>query len=86
MPVKHKIEVFSAGCPACDDAIALVNRIAAPSSAIEVLDMHDATVASRARAYGIGRVPSVVIDGKLADCCASGGPDEATLRGLGIGA
>lgn len=81
---KHKIEVFSAGCPACEDTITLINRIAGPSSEIEVLDMHDPAVATRARAYGIGRVPSVVLDGKLADCCASGGPDEATLRGLGI--
>lgn len=81
----HKIEVFSAGCPACEDAIALINRIAGPSSEIEVLDMRDTAVANRARAYGIGRVPSVVIDGKLADCCAAGGPNEATLRGMGIG-
>ncbi len=74
------IEVFAAGCPACQDVVDLVNRVAAPGSSIRVLDMHDKTVAARAKALGIKSVPSVVIDGKLASCCASRGVDEAALR------
>ena len=31
MSAKRKIEVFSAGCPACEETIALVNRVACPS-------------------------------------------------------
>jgi hypothetical protein len=31
MNAKRTIEVFSAGCPACEDTIALVNRVACPS-------------------------------------------------------
>ena len=31
MSIKRKIEVFSAGCPACEETIKLVNRIACPS-------------------------------------------------------
>ena len=80
MAQQHTIEVFAAGCPACDDVIALVNRVAAPGSHVKVLDMHDASTAARARALGIKSVPSVVIDGKLASCCAARGVDEATLR------
>ena len=60
------IEVFAAGCPLCQDVIDLVNRVAAPGSKVHVLDMHDKTVAARAKALGIKSVPSVVIDGKLA--------------------
>jgi glutaredoxin 3 len=82
---KRKIEVFSAGCPTCEETIALVNRIACPSCEIEVLDMKDRAVAARAKAYGIRSVPSVVIDGKLAACCAGRGPDEASLKAAGIG-
>ena len=74
------IEVFAAGCPACQDVVDLVNRVAAPGSSIRVLDMHDKTVAARAKALGVKSVPSVVIDGKLAGCCASRGVDEAVLR------
>ncbi|MBI1927511.1 thioredoxin family protein [Candidatus Poribacteria bacterium] len=85
MSTKRKIEIFSAGCPACAETVKLVNRVACPSCEVSVLDMKDSNVASRAKALGIRSVPTVVIDGKLADCCAGRGPDESTLRALGLG-
>ena len=85
MNTKRKIEVFNAGCPACQETIAMVNRLACPSCDVTVLDMHDPQVARRARGLGIRTVPAVAIDGKLADCCAGRGPDEATLRAAGLG-
>jgi len=85
MSTKRKIEIFSAGCPACEETIELVNRVACPSCEVIVLDMKDPNVASRAKSLGIRSVPAVVIDGKLADCCAGRGPDEATLRVGGLG-
>jgi len=47
--------------------------------------MNDAGGAAKARRYGVARVPAVVIDGKLADCCAAGAPNEETLRTAGLG-
>jgi len=85
MSNKRKIEIFSAGCPACQEAINLVNRIACPSCDVIVLDMRDIAVANSARALGVKRVPAVVIDGKLADCCRGQGISEAALRAEGIG-
>ena len=85
MSAKRSVEVFSAGCPACEETIALVNRVACPSCDVSVLDMKDAKVAARAKSLGIRSVPAVVIDGKLADCCAGQGPDESTLRAAGLG-
>ena len=85
MNAKRTIEVFSAGCPACEDTIALVNRVACPSCEVTVLDMHSPDVASRAKRLGIRSVPAVVINGHLAECCAGRGPDEATLRVAGLG-
>lgn len=85
MAAKRKIEVFSAGCPACQETIDLVNRIACSSCEVSVLDMNDISVAKRAKSLGIGAVPAVVINGKLADCCKAGGPDEKTLRAAGLG-
>jgi glutaredoxin len=85
MKQKRQIEVFSAGCPACEDTLELVNRVACPSCEVSVLDMHKADVAARAKALGVRSVPAVVIDGKLADCCAGRGVDEATLRAAGLG-
>jgi len=85
MPTSRKIEVFSAGCAVCEDLIALINKIACPSCELEILDMHKAAVSSRARQLGIRSVPAVVVDGKLADCCAGRGPEEHQLRAAGIG-
>ena len=85
MATTRKIEVFSAGCAVCDDNIALINRIACPSCEVEILDMHKPDVSKRAKRYGVRSVPAVVVDGKLADCCASRGPDEAVLRAAGLG-
>ena len=85
MTTKRRIEVFSAGCPACSSAVEMVNDMACSSCEVTVLDMHDAGVAARAESLGIRSVPAVVIDGKLADCCTGRGPDEATLRAAGLG-
>ena len=85
MATTRKIEVFSAGCAVCEDTIALINRIACPSCEVEILDMHQPEVIKKARRYGIRSIPAVVVNGKLADCCAGRGPDVATLRAAGIG-
>lgn len=85
MSSKRKIEIFSAGCPACVEAIRTINEVACPSCEIEVLDMHQPEVAVRAKEQGVRSVPAVVVDGKLADCCAGRGIDEATLRATGVG-
>lgn len=69
----------------CEEAVKLVRKIACPSCEVTVLDMKDPEVVSRARSLGIGSVPAVAIDGKLADCCAGRGPDEPTLRQAGLG-
>ncbi|MBI5574940.1 MAG: thioredoxin family protein [Deltaproteobacteria bacterium] len=85
MDVKRRVEIYSAGCPACREAEELVRRMSCPSCEVQVLDMKDESVARKARELGIGSVPAVVVDGKLADCCAGRGPDEETLRAAGVG-
>ena len=85
MSEKRQIEIFSAGCPVCQDTIDLVNRMAGASCEISVLDMNDKEVAARATELGIRSVPAVTVNGKLAECCAGRGVDENTLRVAGIG-
>ena len=85
MATTRKIEVFSAGCAVCEDTIALINRIACPSCEVAILDMRQPDVVAKAKRYGIRSVPAVVVNGRLADCCAGRGPDEGTLRAAGIG-
>jgi glutaredoxin 3 len=85
MNAKRTIEIFSAGCPACEEAIQLINRVACPSCGVTVLDIKNPHVASRAKRLGIRSVPAVIINGTVADCCAGRGPDEQTLRAAGLG-
>ncbi len=79
MANKKRIEIFSAGCSACKGTIETVKRLAG-SHEVVIHDMHKAEIASKAKHYGVRSVPAVVIDGKLASCCAGRGPDEDVLR------
>ena len=85
MEQKRKVEVFSAGCPACEPTVQLVKSIACPSCDVQILDMNKPDVAAKAKQYGVMSVPAVVINGKLAGCCTGAGPEEATLRAEGLG-
>lgn len=85
MATTRKIEIFSAGCPTCETTITRIRELACPSCEIAVLDMNEVDVAARAKSLGIESVPAVVIDGKLADCCAGRGPDEDVLKAAGLG-
>jgi glutaredoxin len=79
MAGKKKVEIFSAGCSVCKDTIEMVKRLAG-SHEVVIHDMTKSEVASRAKQYGVRSVPAVVVDGKLASCCAGRGPDEHVLR------
>lgn len=85
MSQQRRVEIFSAGCPVCEDTIALVRRLACDSCDVAVTHMGDPRGVERARELGVRSVPAVAIDGRLADCCAGSGPDEATLRAAGLG-
>lgn len=85
MSNKRKVEVFSAGCALCEDVVRLVNASACQSCNVMVLDTNNVQVAQRAKALGISRVPAIVIDGVLADCCGGGAVDLTVLKTAGLG-
>ncbi len=85
MSTKRKVEVFSAGCPVCQEAVERVRALTCPDCEVTVLDMNNPTVAVRAKALGVQSVPAVAVDGKLAGCCVGRGIDEAALRAAGVG-
>lgn len=82
---RRKIEIFSAGCSVCEDAIKEIRVAACSSCEIEFRSLREPGVAEVAARYGIKSLPAVVIDGQLASCCAGRGVDLAELRGLGLG-
>ena len=75
--MKRALTVLAETCPGTGPA-------AKCSIEIKLLDMKQESIARRARELGVKRVPSVVIDGILVDCCA-GRINEQTLRSAGIG-
>jgi glutaredoxin len=85
MVAKRKIEIFSAGCPVCKEATDMIKKNACTSCEVTILDMNDPKIADYAKQIGIRTVPTILIDGKIADCCSGRGPDEATLKRAGLG-
>ena len=60
-----KLEIFSSGCPLCEEVVQRVRERACESCEVTVLDIHDSGVAARAQALGIKTVPAFAIDGDL---------------------
>ncbi|MGH9873518.1 MAG: thioredoxin family protein [Pyrinomonadaceae bacterium] len=82
---KRQIEIFSAGCATCKETIKLVQSLACESCEIKVHDMNARGVAARAKKYGVQRLPAIVINEKLAECCVNQGIDVRVLRSAGLG-
>ena len=86
---KRKVEVFTSGCHLCEETVSLVKELACPSCEVEVYDISEPCESKecidKAKAYGITSVPTVVVDGKIADCCKRGKPDRKALLAAGIG-
>jgi len=87
---KRSVEVFTAGCPVCDETVKLVKELACESCEVIFYNLNEACETAeclvKARTYGITRVPSVVVDGVLAECCKGGAVTADGLKAAGIGA
>jgi hypothetical protein len=81
----RRVEVFTARCSLCDEAVQLVQNLACPSCRVDVLDMQDDATQEKAKGYGVTRVPAVAVNGTLADCCDGGAIDVDALRTRGVG-
>ena len=89
MAKKRQVEVFIAGCPLCDEAVKTVKSIACDSCEVTVYDLREGCATNdcreKAKLYGIHKVPAVVIDGRLCNCCQHGPVDANSLRSAGLG-
>ena len=83
----RQIEVFTGGCAVCEPQVDAILAAACPHCEVTVHDLStaDPTGIALATRYGVQRLPAVVINGRLADCCATRGPDLAVLRAAGLG-
>ena len=85
--MRRKIEVFTAGCPICDEQVQKIKDEACPSCDVQVFNVNNEKDALlKSREHGIKSLPAVVINGVLADCCSNKGIDMDILRSMGLGA
>ena len=87
---KRLVEVFTAGCPLCDETVKLVRELACSNCEVQVYDLREGCVTNscreKAEQYGIHRVPAVVVNGKLAECCQNQQPvSRESLVAAGVG-
>ena len=80
----RKVEIFTGGCPLCEETVQLVKKIACPNCDVTIYDLKEDGL-ERAREYGVTSVPTVIVNGKILDCCKRGKPTEDDLRAAGIG-
>lgn len=87
MTTKRKIEIFSAGCPACSETISLVDTIACPSCDITVPCSTCATqvLPDERRASEFVPSPPLPSTGSSRSAALVGGRNETTLRDAGLG-
>ena len=87
---QRRVEVFIAGCPLCDETVKLVKDLACDNCDVQIYDLRKGCTTNECRDkaanYGIYRVPAVVVDGKLVECCESQKPvarEALVAAGLG---
>lgn len=70
---KRRVDVFTAGCPLCQDAVRLVTSLACPSCEVQVYNLWEGCATNECREkaarYGVTAVPAVAVNGVLLDCC-----------------
>ena len=86
---KRRVEVFTAGCPVCDDTVNLVKSLIYPSCTLQIYDLREGCATNecrdKARRYGITAVPAIAVNGVLLDCCRRGTITADLLTAAGIG-
>jgi hypothetical protein len=85
MAARRKLEVFTAGCAVCQGVVEMVNELACPHCDVAIYNLNKDEGVDEARGYGITALPSVVVDGKLLECCERGPITKEGLEAAGIG-
>ncbi|MBS4023224.1 MAG: thioredoxin family protein [Dethiobacter sp.] len=85
---KRKVEVFTAGCPLCEETVRMVRELVCECCELEIIDLNKGcrSCLGKASSYGIHHVPAVVVDGKLVEGSSEQKPiTREALIAAGIG-
>jgi hypothetical protein len=87
--MKRTVEIFTAGCPVCNPVIELVKETACENCEIIVYDLvkqcEEKVCIIKMKEYEIIKLPSVVINGELLNCCKGTQITREDLLEAGIG-
>ena len=87
--MKRKVEVFTAGCPVCDPVVSLVRETACPSCDVVIYNLAEEfdnlEIMNKLKSYGVNRIPSIAVNGKLLSCCSDNEITKQDLVDAGIG-
>ena len=84
--MKVQIEIFTAGCPFCEPVVELVKTTASENSEIVVYDLSKSSedILTKAKTYGVERLPAIAVEGKLLGCCKNIAITKEDLINAGI--
>jgi len=87
--MKRQVEVFTANCPVCDPVVKMIKELACDTCEVTTYDLvrqcEDKTCLDKLDEYGIKKVPAVVMNGELLECCKDSAITEMELVEAGIG-
>lgn len=86
---KRLVEVFTAGCPICNDTIELVKSLVCSSCDLQIYNLREGCATNecreKAERYGITAVPAVAVNSVLLDCYRREPITADHLKAAGIG-
>ena len=87
--MKRQVEIFTANCPVCDPVVKMIKELACDTCEVTTYDLvkqcEDKICLEKIDEYGIRKVPAVIVNGELMDCCRDSAITEAKLVEVGIG-
>jgi glutaredoxin-related protein len=87
---KHRVEIFTAGCPVCNPIVDMVRELVTEGdNEVTVYNLvqqcETEECLTKVQQYGIKRLPAIVINGELLGCCKNNGITRDDLLNAGIG-
>ncbi|BAU15782.1 thioredoxin (plasmid) [Leptolyngbya sp. NIES-3755] len=77
---KRQIEIFTAGCPLCDETVRAVRELACPNCEVSTHNLQ--AEPDKIQQYGLTGVPAIAVNGTLV---LTGKPSKEQLQAVGIG-
>lgn len=87
--MKRQVEIFTAGCPVCEQTVKMVQELACKDCEITIDDLvkqcEDKTCITKVKEYDIQRIPAVAVNGELLSGYKTSAISREALIEAGVG-